>query len=185
LPEELEYENSTNDVLDSDREKGILYDNELQFMSSSPECSYSTCSHDTRQNKLKLDWFKNKRGSIGQEYECWYNPANYTQVIAERHYMTVDIFHALFWPIAVLVIAIVSYCLVRRCHAEEKRARQRENEMRGIRPANPNTITDMKDRNYMLPIQTEYGVIPNGVEFGVADQTVASRSQSSVRPIGR
>jgi hypothetical protein len=153
------------DIIDNQK-NGVLYENELQILSSSPECSYSSCKVDTRQNRLDVQFFKQKRGEIDQRYKCYYNPANHTQVIAERHYKKVDIFHALFWPSATLVISIVSYCLVRRCHREDKRARQMQNELRGIRNVRQaNFVSDMKDRNYMQPIQTEWGVIPNGVSF--------------------
>lgn len=159
-------ENSTDyeqELMDDHIKNGVLYENELQILSSSPECSYSSCKVDTRQNKLDVQFFRSKRGEKDQRYKCYFNPANHTQVIAERHYKKVDIFHALFWPSATLVISIVSYCLVRRCHREDKRARQMQNEMRGIRHTRQaNFVSDMKDRNYMQPIQTEWGVIPNG-----------------------
>ena len=59
---------------------GVLYENELQILSSSPECSYSACKVDTRQNKLAVQFFSQKRGKQDDKYKCYYNPANHTQV---------------------------------------------------------------------------------------------------------
>ena len=67
-------------VFSDNQKNGVLYENELQILSSSPECSYSSCKVDTRQNRLDVQFFKQKRGEIDQRYKCYYNPANHTQV---------------------------------------------------------------------------------------------------------
>jgi hypothetical protein len=143
-----------NDVVEEQTHfTGILYENELQVSSKNSECSYSVCKPSRKQNTNQVSFFNQRKGERDMRYTCYYNPANHTQVIGEKYYKKVHIFHALFWPSAIFVISIVSYCLVRRCHREEKRARRRYNEMHGISNVNKgNYISDMKDRNYMQPV---------------------------------
>lgn len=157
---ETEYGNIA-DTYEDGTKYGVLFENELQMLSTSNECSFSACRSDSRMNKIDVEHFRNKWGEPSKTYKCFYNPNNATQVISEKKFKKVHIFHALFWPSAILVISLVSYCLVRRCHNEDKKAKRVQNEMRGISSVRkPNFVIDAKERNYMRPIQTESGPIP-------------------------
>lgn len=97
------------------RALGILYENELQTMSANDRCSFAICKADPRSNKLEVDWFRSKYGESGHRYECLYNPKNYTQVIASRKYKSIHIFHAVFWPITLVIICSVSWYVLKKC----------------------------------------------------------------------
>lgn len=183
-------DNSTNmhynDAAEPNHFNGILYENELQVQSKNKDCSYSVCKPSERSNLVAVNYFKQRKGEREERYTCYYNPLNHTQVIGERFYKKVHIFHALFWPSAIFVISIVSYCLVRRCHREEKLAQKRYNEMHGISTAKQaNYISDMKDRNYMQPIRTEHGFIPNGLPADYSSSNTMTRLTSYNGPCTR
>jgi len=187
MPEDYGNDTLMNDVVDEPTHfNGILYENELQVQSKNQDCSFSVCKPAEQANLVAVNYFNQRKGEVNERYTCYYNPLNNTQVIGERHYKKVHIFHALFWPSAIFVISIVSYCLVRRCHREEKLARRRYNEMNGISNVNRgNFISDMKDRNYMQPIRTENGWIPTGLPANYNSTNTMTRLTSYNGPCSR
>ena len=107
--------NNTDNRIINGRAIGILYENELQTMSLNDRCSFAICKADARANTLEVDWFRSQYGESGHRYDCLYNPFNYTQVIAERNYKTIHIFHAVFWPITLVVICSISWYVLKKC----------------------------------------------------------------------
>lgn len=113
---------------------GILYEDELQIMSSNSQCSFQICKAQEQQNKLEVDWFRSRYGENGRRMDCYYNPYNISQVLVDKKYRTVHIFHAVFWPCTVgkyfnsfqvdvdsfyfyflVIIAAVSWYVAKRC----------------------------------------------------------------------
>ena len=118
--EYLDRENLTESILEdprfhNGRAHGILYEDELQSISSNTQCSFQICKTDPRQNKLEVDWFRSKYGESGHRYDCLYNPKNISQVLVSRKYKTIHIFHSVFWPCTLVIIASVAWYVAKQC----------------------------------------------------------------------
>ena len=87
------------------------------------QCSLKVCHKESFENHHVIASFYKEYGTRGTPVECAYDPWD-IRAGAVLHVtpVTMDIFHALFWPFFCILIG-VTFCVIfcRRCRQEEER----------------------------------------------------------------
>ena len=70
------------------------------------QCSFSVCMQEREANRRAAEEYAKPWRSLSRadKFECFYNTADYEDVIAEKVYSQSDVIHAMLWPSVVIVI---------------------------------------------------------------------------------
>ena len=76
------------------------------FVLSRTQCSFSVCMKKPEDNRRAAEEYANtwRSRSRQDQFECFYNTADYEDVIAEKVYSQSDVIHSMLWPSVVIVV---------------------------------------------------------------------------------
>jgi len=84
------------------------------------QCSFSVCMKEKEDNRRAAEEYARTWRSRSRKdtFECFYNTADYEDVIAEKVYSQSDVIHAMLWPSVVIVVCCAVFLRIetRRRH---------------------------------------------------------------------